>query len=126
MVNGISRTREYRLESGAVLYSLSVRKLFFNEFHWICVIRHLVTLELLLRVLWKELVCHLKLCCSTSKNFEQFYPDSGKLTYLPHNSQMLQNVSLICRVGHAQLFLIPQSQFRNLKEALPQSQFRNF
>ncbi len=23
-------------------------------------------------------------------------------------------------------FLIPQSQFRNLKEALPQSQFRNF
>ncbi len=32
----------------------------------------------------------------------------------------------ICRGGHAQLFLSPQSQFRNLKEALPQSQFRNF
>ncbi len=30
------------------------------------------------------------------------------------------------RGGHAQLFLSPQSQFRNLKEALPQSQFRNF
>jgi hypothetical protein len=30
------------------------------------------------------------------------------------------------RGGHAQLFLSPQPQFRNLKEALPQSQFRNF
>jgi hypothetical protein len=30
------------------------------------------------------------------------------------------------RGGHAQLFFSPQSQLRNLKEALPQSQFRNF
>ncbi len=30
------------------------------------------------------------------------------------------------RGGHAQLFLCPQSQFSNLKEALQQSQFRNF
>jgi hypothetical protein len=39
------------------------------------------------------------------------------------------NTGLSCvdsRGGHAQLFLSPQSQFRNLKEALPQSQFRNF
>ncbi len=30
------------------------------------------------------------------------------------------------RGGQAQLFFSPQSQFRNLKEALPQSQFRNY
>jgi hypothetical protein len=30
------------------------------------------------------------------------------------------------RGGQAQLFFSPQSQFRNLKEALPQSQFGNF
>jgi hypothetical protein len=29
-------------------------------------------------------------------------------------------------VGTRNFFLSPQSQFRNLKEALPQSQFRNF
>jgi hypothetical protein len=32
----------------------------------------------------------------------------------------------IIRGGHKQLFLSPQSQFRNLKKALLQSQFRNF
>jgi hypothetical protein len=29
-------------------------------------------------------------------------------------------------VGTRNFFLSPQSQFRNLQEALPQSQFRNF
>jgi hypothetical protein len=35
------------------------------------------------------------------------------------------NDSFITRGGHAQLFLSPQPQFRNLKEAIPQLQFRN-
>jgi hypothetical protein len=32
----------------------------------------------------------------------------------------------LSEVGTRNFFLNPQSQFRNLKEALPQSQFRNF
>jgi hypothetical protein len=32
----------------------------------------------------------------------------------------------LTEVGMRNFFLIPQSQFRNLKETLPQSQFRNF
>ncbi len=34
--------------------------------------------------------------------------------------------SLVSEVGTRNFFLSPQSQFRNLKEALPQSQFHNF
>jgi hypothetical protein len=33
---------------------------------------------------------------------------------------------LLAEVGMRNFLLGPQSQFRNLKEALPQSQFRNF
>jgi hypothetical protein len=37
---------------------------------------------------------------------------------------MKRNSSLM--LGHAQLFFSPQSQYRNLKEALPQSQLCSF
>jgi hypothetical protein len=35
-------------------------------------------------------------------------------------------VHYLAEVGKRNFFFSPQSQFRNLKEALPQSQFRNF
>jgi hypothetical protein len=39
--------------------------------------------------------------------------------------RILSAVYLYPEVGTRNFFLSPQSQFRNLKEALPQSQFRN-
>jgi hypothetical protein len=44
----------------------------------------------------------------------------------PHLETQWGMSSITVRGGHAQLFLSPQSQLRNLKESLPQSQFRNF
>ncbi len=48
--------------------------------------------------------------------------DSGRGYATPSEQLHVQLV----RGGHTQLFLSPQSQFRNLKKALPQLQFHNF